>query len=66
MEKDENQDGIFTVDELLRWIDEHRLVRFVEEGRDVDMDKLLESQSSDSNNKELAETVPVDSSTKLP
>ena len=55
--QDDNQDGIFTVDELLRWIDQHRLVRFVAEGRDVDLDKLIESHPS-SDGKETSETSP--------
>jgi LETM1 and EF-hand domain-containing protein 1 len=42
---DENKDGVFTVDELIKWIDEHKLVKFVEEGRDVDMDRVMESQA---------------------
>ena len=64
MGKDENQDGIFTVDELLRWIDEHRLVRFVEEGRDVDLDKLIESQSTEPTSKESSDNNPPNSSKK--
>ncbi|GAX10333.1 hypothetical protein FisN_3Lh540 [Fistulifera solaris] len=42
---DENSDGIFTVQELIQWIDEHKLVQFVEEGRDADMDRILLSLS---------------------
>jgi len=44
--QDEDRDGSFTVDELIKWIDEHKLVKFVEEGRDVDMDRILETHSS--------------------
>jgi chromosome condensin MukBEF MukE localization factor len=40
--KDENHDGVFTVEELMRWIDENKLVKFVEEGRDADMDRVME------------------------
>jgi hypothetical protein len=40
--KDENSDGVLTVEELMRWIDEHKLVKFVEEGRDADMDRVME------------------------
>ncbi len=43
---DENSDGIFTVQELIQWIDEHKLVQFVEEGRDADMDRILLSLST--------------------
>lgn len=42
---DENKDGVFTVDELIRWIDEHKLVKFVQEGRDVDVERIMESQA---------------------
>jgi hypothetical protein len=41
-QKDENSDGVLTVEELMRWIDEHKLVKFVEEGRDADMDRVME------------------------
>lgn len=34
------------VDELIRWIDEHKLVEFVKEGRDAEMDKIMEHHSS--------------------
>jgi hypothetical protein len=44
--QDENRDGVFTVEELIKWIDEHKLVKFVEEGRDADMDRVLENHSS--------------------
>ena len=43
---DENKDGVFTVDELIKWIDEHKLVKFVEEGRDVDVDRVMEKHAS--------------------
>lgn len=33
------------MDELIKWIDEHKLVKFVEEDRDADMDRIIESQS---------------------
>lgn len=45
--QDDNHDGIFTVEELVRWIDEHKLVKFVEAGRDADMDRIMENQSMD-------------------
>lgn len=51
-EMDNNKDGFFTVDELIKWIDEHKLVRFVEEGRDADMDRIMENQSSDPQSKD--------------
>ena len=43
---DNNHDGIFTVDELMRWCDEHRLIKYVEEDRDADMDRVIEKHSS--------------------
>jgi hypothetical protein len=46
--QDENQDGAFTVEEMVRWMDKHKLVKFVEEGRDADMDRILiENQTAD-------------------
>ena len=47
-EMDENRDGVFTVDEFIKWIDRHQLVKFVEEGRDADMDRIIEDHSSSS------------------
>jgi hypothetical protein len=33
---------------MVRWMDKHKLVKFVEEGRDADMDRiLLENQSTE-------------------
>jgi hypothetical protein len=43
--QDTNRDGIFTVGELVKWCDEHKLERLVKEGRDAEMDKIIESQS---------------------
>jgi hypothetical protein len=37
---------VFTVQELIQWIDEHKLVKFVEEGRDADMDSILEKHTA--------------------
>ena len=34
------------MEELINWIDSHKLVKFVEEGRDFDMDQIIENQSS--------------------
>ncbi|KAL7570035.1 hypothetical protein ACA910_017075 [Epithemia clementina (nom. ined.)] len=44
---DANQDGFFSVEELLRWIDETRLVKFVEEGREADLDRIMNDQTSE-------------------
>jgi chromosome condensin MukBEF MukE localization factor len=56
--KDENSDGVLTVEELMRWIDEHKLVKFVEEGRDADMDRVMEevqtpTSPADANNENI-------------
>jgi hypothetical protein len=42
--QDENCDGVFTVDELIRWIEEHKLVTLVEEDRDTEMDVVIANQ----------------------
>jgi len=47
-----NHDGIFTVDELLTWIQQNKLVKYVEEMRDHDMDLMMETQSIDQPSKE--------------
>jgi len=44
-EMDQNHDGLLTVDELMKWCDEHRLIKLMEEGRDADMDRIIESHS---------------------
>jgi len=49
---DVNHDGIFTVDELLTWIQQNKLVKYVEEMRDHDMDLMMETQSIDQPSKE--------------
>lgn len=46
-EMDENKDGVFTVQELINWIETNKLVKFESEGRDAEMDKIMESQSSE-------------------
>jgi len=46
--QDANEDGLIVVDELIRWIDEHKLVEFVKEGRDADMDRIMENHASQS------------------
>lgn len=44
--QDGNQDGVFTVEELRKWIDESKLVKLVKEGRDAEMDRIMENQST--------------------
>jgi CheY-specific phosphatase CheX len=46
--QDENEDGVFTVQELINWIETNKLVKLEEEGRDADMDRIMESQSAES------------------
>jgi len=42
---DENEDGVFTVQELISWIQTNKLVKLESEGRDADMDRIMESHS---------------------
>jgi len=46
-EMDENKDGVFTVQELIQWIETNQLVKFESEGRDAEMDKIMESHSNE-------------------
>lgn len=39
---------MFTVQELIQWIETNQLVKFVEEGRDADMDRIIEKQTAES------------------
>jgi len=43
-EMDENKDGFFTVAEFIKWIDTNKLVKLGEEGRDADMDRMMEKK----------------------
>ena len=45
--QDENKDGVFTVQELIKWIETNQLVKFESEGRDAEMDKIMESQTNE-------------------
>jgi hypothetical protein len=45
--QDDNKDGVFTVQELIEWIETNKMVKFESEGRDADMDKIMESHSSE-------------------
>ena len=49
--QDGNHDGVFTVEELVKWIEKNKLVKFVEEGRDVDMERMMASQSTSDHQK---------------
>lgn len=43
---DDNKDGVFTVQELIQWVETNQLVKFVEEGRDADMDRIMQQQTA--------------------
>lgn len=43
---DDNKDGVFTVQELIQWVETNQLVKFVEEGRDREADAVIEKQSA--------------------
>lgn len=45
-EMDRNNDGAFTVQEFAAWINENKLEKFVQEGRETEMDDMLEEVSS--------------------
>jgi hypothetical protein len=41
--QDENKDGVFTVQELIHWIETNKFAKFESEGRDADMEKIMKS-----------------------
>lgn len=43
---DENEDGLFSVEELSKWLETNKLVKLVEEGRDAEVDKIIEIQAA--------------------
>ena len=49
---------------MINWIDEHKLVKFVEEGRDADMERILENHSSPEHQQQQHEQEK-DSSSKI-
>jgi hypothetical protein len=40
--QDEDKDGVFTVAEFIRWVETNKLVKYVEEGRDADLDRSFQ------------------------
>jgi len=44
--QDENEDGLFSVEELSKWLETNKLVKLVEEGRDAEVDKIIEIQAA--------------------
>jgi hypothetical protein len=53
--QDGNADGVFTVQELINWIETNKLVKLESEGRDADMDWIMESQSTENQKDEQAQ-----------
>jgi hypothetical protein len=53
--QDENKDGFFTVAEFIKWIDTNKLVKLGEEGRDADMDRMMEKVDDKSEKKDEEE-----------
>ena len=45
LRQDENDDGVLTVQELIKWIETNKLVQLESEGRDADMDRIMEKRS---------------------
>lgn len=43
---DENKDGLFSVEELSKWLETNKLVKLAEEGRDAEVDKIIETQAA--------------------
>jgi hypothetical protein len=46
IEQDENEDGLFSLEELSKWVETNKLVKLVEEGRDAEVDKIIETQAA--------------------
>jgi hypothetical protein len=47
-----------TVEEFIKWIDEHKLVKFVQEDRDVEMEKIMERHSAKLDDDSTSDTKP--------
>lgn len=54
-EMDANHDGIIPVDDFIKWIENQKLVKFVEEGRDADLELMLGTPNSDKSEEQAAE-----------
>jgi len=52
---DENEDGLFSVDELSKWLETNKLVKLAEEGRDAEVDKIIEIQAAKMKEKQKEE-----------
>ena len=55
--QDGNEDGVFTVQELIRWIETNRLLKLEEEGRDADMDRIMEEIEEESRDSDAEKSV---------
>jgi len=42
---DENEDGLFSIEELLKWLETSKQVKLVKEGRDAEVDKIFSAKS---------------------
>ena len=54
--QDENGDDEITVQELTNWIHTNKLVQLASEGRDVEMDRIMESHTTESSDSESADS----------
>jgi len=43
--QDENEDGLFSIEELLKWLETSKQVKLVKEGRDAEVDKIFSAKS---------------------
>ena len=43
--KDQNQDGLFTIEELSNWLETNKLVKLVENGDHAEIDKLIAAKA---------------------
>merc|ERR1712127_861867 len=46
---DENEDGVFTVEELSKWLETNKLVKLVEDGRHEEVDQMIAEQATKAN-----------------
>lgn len=53
--QDENQDGVFTVGEFRKWIEDKKIVKLMEEGRDAELDHIVATQQAESKKEEQAQ-----------
>ncbi len=51
--QDENEDGLFSMDELSKWLETNKIVKLVEEGNDAEVDKLIAQQAKKLNEEKV-------------